>query len=571
MRAMNLSAETAYLFRHAVIRDAAYELLPPTVRGGLHGLALGILEGVVDTFPQDVRDAWCEELADHAVAACDAEGADREKLRRRELDFLQRGAEYESRHWHNERSIQLRARIAEHPFASDVQKLQALMDLIETLVRSGGPNRTLPYLDAAQELAECLGDKQKLALAALARAQTAFLTGRNPDAQKLNAQAHRLAMESGDATLEARVLINMAGVAQGSGDWATGERSAKRAWELLQPDGQPVSLARTKLYLGDSCWQQGRLSEAEEHFRAALQIYRDAQNIAGEASARDHLGSLLHELGRDDEAKREHERAGDVYAAIGDPVGHGSALSNLATVLLGEGRIEDAYRYRKQALRNFRNAGALYMEGVGLGNLGGIERELGLLEQASLSFQRARDLLRKAGRVVEQAVFEANFGQLLLLLGFHDAARVNANQARNDLLRVDAVNWCAQYVTPLEVRLDIERALAGSADAMREANERLINMRRLVKDGDRESGMGRAIGKLEQLMAEAQKPDPLLLRGHQVSELQAPLRLALLDRMQRVEPERWEKLQGNPALLNALRDGTDGLSVPDWESVAAES
>ena len=39
-------AETAYLFRHAVVRDAAYGLQPPSERALLHGLALDILEAL---------------------------------------------------------------------------------------------------------------------------------------------------------------------------------------------------------------------------------------------------------------------------------------------------------------------------------------------------------------------------------------------------------------------------------------------------------------------------------------------------------------------------------------------
>ena len=41
-------AEHAYLFRHALLRDAAYQLQLPGDRAKLHGMALGILEGLSD-------------------------------------------------------------------------------------------------------------------------------------------------------------------------------------------------------------------------------------------------------------------------------------------------------------------------------------------------------------------------------------------------------------------------------------------------------------------------------------------------------------------------------------------
>ncbi|KAF0246286.1 MAG: hypothetical protein FD180_774, partial [Planctomycetota bacterium] len=39
------SAETAYLFRHALMRDAAYQLQLPGDRARLHGLAFALIEG----------------------------------------------------------------------------------------------------------------------------------------------------------------------------------------------------------------------------------------------------------------------------------------------------------------------------------------------------------------------------------------------------------------------------------------------------------------------------------------------------------------------------------------------
>lgn len=40
-------AETAYLFRHALLRDAAYELQMPGARATLHGLAFSLMEAAV--------------------------------------------------------------------------------------------------------------------------------------------------------------------------------------------------------------------------------------------------------------------------------------------------------------------------------------------------------------------------------------------------------------------------------------------------------------------------------------------------------------------------------------------
>jgi len=41
-----VNAESAYLFRHALLRDAAYQLQLPGDRARLHGVAFSVIEGV---------------------------------------------------------------------------------------------------------------------------------------------------------------------------------------------------------------------------------------------------------------------------------------------------------------------------------------------------------------------------------------------------------------------------------------------------------------------------------------------------------------------------------------------
>ncbi|MCB9893276.1 MAG: hypothetical protein H6839_02380 [Planctomycetes bacterium] len=83
------SAESAYLFRHAVVRDAAYGLQPPSERAVLHGLALDILEGV-SGLP---LPAVGLELARHARMAHEG-GYQPERFAAAERRHLKAGGDY---------------------------------------------------------------------------------------------------------------------------------------------------------------------------------------------------------------------------------------------------------------------------------------------------------------------------------------------------------------------------------------------------------------------------------------------------------------------------------------------
>lgn len=555
---MGISAEVAYLFRHAVIRDAAYGLHTPSARAGLHAMALEIMR----VMPEGQSDAWAEELADHARNALGAADADRQALLVAELGFLLRAAEHDSRHWQNDGAVSLRLRIADHPLAESRQRTDALLEAVATLVRSGRPNQAPELLDRALEIAQAGDDREAVAQALAARCQALSILGDAAGAEQANAAALKAAHELRDPELEARVQITLAQIAQARGDWATSERAAQRAMELLSAAPASQSYARSLLFIGDSCWQQGKLKEAEQHFRAALQVYMDTRHLGGEASARDHLGSLLQEMGRGEEGTAEHERAVAIYSDIGDTLGYGSAISNLASAMMVGGRLVESRRHRLKALELFRAAGASYLEGVGLGNLATIERRMGLLESSLQRFQLAVAVLRRAGRAVEQAVFDAMFGQLLLLLGFSDAAAANASQAGNELTRLGTVKWREQYAGLLEVRVMVDRAAQGNENAGREARDRLALMRDSC--GGEAGALAQVIATCEALVAEAGKPQPLLFRGHLVSELEPVLRLALMARASTLDPDSQRQLDARPALLAAMRESTQGMAMPDW-------
>ena len=111
-----MNAERAYVFRHALLRDAAYQLHLPGDRARLHGLAFAAMEDLAGGRPPDATtpdaagrtphlphatDPFAEELARHAamsgVAAVVA-------LRR---VYLRRAAEHSEAMFRNEEAMRL--------------------------------------------------------------------------------------------------------------------------------------------------------------------------------------------------------------------------------------------------------------------------------------------------------------------------------------------------------------------------------------------------------------------------------------------------------------------------------
>ncbi|KAF0245292.1 MAG: hypothetical protein FD180_1697 [Planctomycetota bacterium] len=147
------SAETAYLFRHALLRDAAYQLQLPGDRARLHGLAFEVIEALAGGRPpeppalirlEDRRvlthptDPYAQALAEHARLAgsrADLGVAGKEWDVTRDLRrlYLRRAAEYLAGQFHHEEArcmwLQYAELVSGGEKAESLRKAALVMDL----------------------------------------------------------------------------------------------------------------------------------------------------------------------------------------------------------------------------------------------------------------------------------------------------------------------------------------------------------------------------------------------------------------------------------------------------------
>ncbi|MCA8945583.1 MAG: hypothetical protein KDB29_05110 [Planctomycetes bacterium] len=143
-------AETAYLFRHGLLRDAAYELQPPNERGRLHQVALQIMESL---FSAADLEPLSIELAEHArLSAVSASDATlRESLLDKEAGYLEIGVELLRRTWQVAQELNVREQLAAHPQLEPAAQRRHLRQAIERASQQGDIQR---WLRLAEEFLE---------------------------------------------------------------------------------------------------------------------------------------------------------------------------------------------------------------------------------------------------------------------------------------------------------------------------------------------------------------------------------------------------------------------------------
>jgi aminoglycoside phosphotransferase (APT) family kinase protein len=372
------TSEAAYLFRHALLRDAAYQLQLPGDRARLHGLALSLLEQAFGGRPAEPEpldtenrpnvsphpiDPLAVELAQHA------EISSKDDIALRRL-YLRRAAE------HAERSYQTEASAARW-----------------------------------KELAELLsGDARGVALR---RAGQAIKNaGRPVEAEGLYGKALEIHRRTGNRALEGTATGALALVYKMTGRLAQGEDAYGHALALHRAAGHRLGEAQELVNLGAFLTEAGRVREAEDMLRRALAPLRELGNTAFEALALANLGTVCAETSRNEESEAFYRQAADLLHRIGDRRGHSVVLGNLALLRDTPERAAETEQVFRQVIALHREFGNRRVEGMMLGNLANLQSRCGRAVEARKSHALALSLNRETGNRRSEGIAVANIAAM---------------------------------------------------------------------------------------------------------------------------------------------------------------
>ena len=264
-------AEDIYFFTHAVLQQAAYQLLPPSVRAGLHATAVELLA--------DLPDPPAGDIALHARLAREGVTQFDDSLVKVERVWLERAV--------TEAETSYRA--------ADVIRLFQRLALIH---RDGSPEQVQTWC----RLAHALTDLNRI-----------------NEAAPLAEQALKVADELNDPALQA-TACNALGAA-----FRDGERNAesggyyRRARDLFRQNGDVAGQAKVALGLAGLLWIQGNLQEAEAVAREACELGEQALGSKAAAGAWMNRLGILIQSSKFDEAKLILKHLDGIASSNTDP------------------------------------------------------------------------------------------------------------------------------------------------------------------------------------------------------------------------------------------------------------
>jgi tetratricopeptide (TPR) repeat protein len=214
----------------------------------------------------------------------------------------------------------------------------------------------------------------------------------------------------------------LAECANRQGDLRGARHQALEALEIVQDAGWLDLEARARNCLGNICWQEGKLDEAEVFLKRAVELFSEHGSAHQASSARSSLGIVYALQGKEAEAAqllttalRDFQEAGDLARMV-------RCLNNMAGLAFQRGDPSRAREYLLQCVdmeQDMQDRGDLVQSWY---NLGVIEMHSQELALARKYFHRAKHLAQEVGDRATEGAALLQLGIASLLDNDPDAA-----------------------------------------------------------------------------------------------------------------------------------------------------
>lgn len=442
-----MNAEQAYLFRHAVLRDAAYQLQLPGERARLHALALdatlAALQLPLPALPDDL--AADDDPQPHPVDSVAADLYDHARLA---LEDSPDGATSDLGRWQDSllwrRALHATLQLRPHEAASCWESLSASPRLSEcqragAIIQAG---RLFIHMDAARgralldaALRACRSRRferpERLVVRALNALWRAYRssTDQNAAARKILEEARRLALACGDPVGEALSTGNLAYLAEESGDLDEAARGYLHALTVFDTHRMKQTSRSALISLANVVGLKGDYRRAQTLHEDGLARARLSRDRQSEGFYHVCLGDL-HDEWNNQPAARQHLLLGlECANEVGDMQLLGRASSSLGILFRKLGDIEGALRYQRRGLAIALEIGARSQAAIAMQGLGQTLLACGQYAEAESRFVEAAKLCADLGAQRNLAVAEASRSEALWLQGKRDEAITGARNA----------------------------------------------------------------------------------------------------------------------------------------------
>jgi predicted ATPase len=378
-------SQLRYIFRHTLLRDAAYRMQLRSRRQELHRLAV---QALTELFAADLSPYY-GELAHHA------EQAGLTGQARRYLQLAGDGARDD---YHNSQAVDYYSRALALTPVSDLNRRYTLLFKREAVYDLQGDrqNQARDLADLA-ELAVQLQQSTLQTDVSLRRGEYALNTGAYAEAIAAARDTISLARTAQDLPREAAGHRQWGTALRLQGAYVAARAQLRRATEKAQTTTAGQVWAHSVKDLGLVAYYQGDYAAARSYLEKALAINSRRGDRRGESLCLQNLALVAMDMADYDAARVDSNQALAICRDIGDQRGESLCLNNLASIARREYDFSAAQNYYERSLVIYHAVNDRRGQAMCLNNLGLIACDIGHYAAAQPHLQKALQLYQDIG------------------------------------------------------------------------------------------------------------------------------------------------------------------------------
>jgi predicted ATPase/class 3 adenylate cyclase len=510
-------SEIRYIFRHGLLRDAAYDMQLRSRLRTLHALAGAALEQLYT----DELAAHAADLTYHYACAEDVE---------RERRFATLAGEYAAASFANAEAVAYLRRALELTPQDDLAGRYPLLTLREQVHdRRGEREAQMADLVALRELADKLVDGWRQVEVALRYARYNDVTGDYAAMIVAAQEVIELADRAGSVEGKTAAYLQWARALWYQSNYAAARVQAEQALALAQSVGAERLKADVLRCLGNIAIDQGDYTAARDAYTQGLAIHRTLGDRQSESYTLNNLGIVAFYQGDYKRARQDYVESLAIKRETGDRSGQSMALMNLGEVATALGDYPAARAYSEQSLQLCRAVDDRLGESINLLNLGAVADSLGNYSLALVNLTAALYLSRAIGHRQQQCSVLTYLGLLLHHLDDNEGALVYSRQALELAREINDRNSQGTASMRLGHALLALGRLGEADDAYREALELREALGQINQAAETRAGQAQVALMRGDLAAALVLVEPIvpLLQSTRLEGVDEPLRVFL--------------------------------------------
>lgn len=363
--------EMSYIFKHALIRDAIYDIQLKDSLRHLHGIAGDIIESL---YHNNLEDHF-EELADHYQKADNSEKA---------VIYMLKAADQAKGKYQNKKAIALYDRLQKF-----YNKERDIKELIHLLQKKA-------------DIMELMGNWQ--------------------NAEKCYSKALELSNSKNFNNLSVDSMNSLGALLQNMGRPQDALSILKKSLKMAENDHYDAGISNASGIIGLIHTFQGEYESAMHYFERKLSICRKNNDKKGISHVTGHIGLVYAGRGNAAKAMEFYQKKLEISREIEDKRGISYTLGNMGIIYAEQGDLIMAMRSYNDSLEICKEIGDKRGISYTYGNIGSIYADRGDYDKAMESWEKQLSICKEIGdkRGINNAV--GNMGYIYSIRGNYSEA-----------------------------------------------------------------------------------------------------------------------------------------------------